>query len=292
MHKTQESSKLIAKTMCCFNREKEIRDMSKGHGKKLAIVTGGSSGIGLALAKELLRENYRVVLVGRSEEKLKNAIRQLAGEKRGRVAGFPCDLSQESECLRLREVFREKPVRVLINCAGFGVYGSFGRTDSKAEMDMLAVNCRAVHLLMKWFIEDMERRGEGSVLNVASSAGLTPGGPYMAAYYASKSYVVSLTRGVAEELRAAKSPVYVGVLCPGPVDTPFFDRAGIGAAVKGSVPEKVALAAIRGMKRRQTVITPGLANKAACAAAKFLPAAPVLSVNRKIQARKGKGAEK
>ena len=90
-----------------------------------------------------------------------------------------------------------------------------------------------MHQLFKFAVKKMEAQGFGTVLNVASSAGLLPGGPYMAGYYASKAYVVSLTRGVAEELREQHSPVYVCALCPGPVDTEFNERADVVFALRG-----------------------------------------------------------
>ena len=151
---------------------------------------------------------------------------------------------------------------------------------------MMDVNCRAVHLLMKLFLRDMDKRGSGTILNVASSAGLVPGGPCMAAYYATKSYVTSLTQGVAEELRARRSPVRVAALCPGPVDTPFFGRAGICASAKASTPEAVARAAMRGLDCGETVIVPDMGNRLACLAARILPAKVILSVNRRIQEKK------
>ena len=258
---------------------------NKKRRSRLAIVTGGSGGIGFCLARRLSDLGFRVVLVGRNEERLRQAS---AGIRGGRAEVFPCDLSREEECRRLHRAYGRRPVSVLVNAAGFGVYGDFDTTAPEKELEMLDVNGRAVHLLMKLFLEDMERRGGGRILNVASSAGLVPGGPYMAAYYATKAYVVSLTCGVAEELRAAGSPVYAGVLCPGPVDTPFFARAGIRAAVRGADPEAVAEAALRGMRKRQTVIVPGGSNRLAYLAAKLLPARATLAVNRRIQAKKRK----
>lgn len=255
--------------------------------RRRAIVTGGSSGIGFSLAQQLAARGFCVVLVGRSEARLKQAAEAI--HCRGGAAEiFVCDLSKEEACRRLYEAYRSRSVSVLINAAGFGVYGEFDATALAEEGQMLLVNCHAVHVLMKLFLGDMKRQGRGWILNVASSAGLAPGGPYMAAYYATKAYVVSLTCGVAEELRAAHSPVYAGVLCPGPVDTPFFERAGIRAAVKGADPQAVAKAALKGMRRRQTRIVPGVGNRLVCLAAKLLPAGMILAGNRRIQAKKRK----
>ena len=268
--------------------------------RSLALITGGSSGIGYALAKQYYQQGYSLVLVGRDEKKLRQAAAKLVNQKRkygkksnqeksrcgGMVETVSCDLTRQEECTRLHELYRDRQVDVLVNCAGFGVHGDFAETDVQKELDMLDVNCRSLHLLMKLFLRDMQKRGGGTILNVASSAGLVPGGPYMAAYYATKSYVVSLTRSVAEELRAQHSPVYVAALCPGPVDTPFFGRAGIGTAGKAASPDGVAQAAMRGMKQKMTVIVPGLSNQLACAASKVLPGNMILAVNRRIQEKK------
>ena len=252
--------------------------------EKLALITGGSGGLGAKLACELAKKGYHPVLVGRSEERLRAAAMDCGGEI------FVCDLSKREECEHLYEAFRRRPVQILINCAGFGVYGSFAVTSLDEEMEMAAVNCMAVHVQTKLFLPDMERRG-GSILNVASSAGLVPGGPYMAAYYATKAYVVSLTRGIEEELRARRSRAYVGAFCPGPVNTGFFDRAGISASVGSADPDKTARAAIRGMEKRKSLIVPGASNAMAYFAARILPSALILAVNRRIQQKKGQGRE-
>ena len=108
------------------------------------------------------------------------------------------------------------PVGILINDAGFGDCGSFLETDADKEMQMIDVNVKAMHLLMKLMLRRMEKQEGGYILNVASSAGLLPAGPYMATYYATKAYIASLTRAVALELKQRGSRVYVGALCPGP----------------------------------------------------------------------------
>ena len=268
--------------------------------RPLALITGGSSGIGYALAKEFYVKGYNLVLVGRDEKKLRQAAARLVqGNSKDRrkshegsmtyggiVETVSCDLTRREECLRLHKLYQDRPVKVLVNCAGFGVYGQFTETALQQEMAMMEVNCGAVHLLMKLFLQDMEKRRVGTILNVASSAGLVPGGPCMAAYYATKAYVTSLTQGVAEELRAKHSSIHVAALCPGPVDTPFFGRAGIGASATAATPEAIARAAMRGLDRAETVIVPGFGNRMACVAARLLPARMILSVNRRIQEKK------
>lgn len=128
--------------------------------------------------------------------------------------------------------------------------------------------------------------GFGAILNVASSAGLLPGGPYMAGYYASKAYVVSLTRGVAEELREQHSPVYVCALCPGPVDTEFNDRADVVFALKGISPQLCVDEAMRGMLRHKTIIVPSALMRAATTVQKLVPTPLLMPIMARQQKRK------
>ena len=132
----------------------------------------------------------------------------------------------------------------------------------------------------------MEAEGGGSILNVASSAGLFPAGPFMSGYYATKAYMTSLTRGVAEELRQAKSPVYVGCLCPGPVNTEFNDVADVSFALPGISPEECVDYALRMMARRQTVIIPGREIRAAVIGQRLLPTALTVRLTAAQQKKK------
>ena len=151
---------------------------------------------------------------------------------------------------------------------------------------MLRVNVLAMHRLFKFVLKKMDRQGSGTILNVASSAGLLPAGPFMAGYYASKAYVVSLTRSVAEELREQHSPVYVCALCPGPVNTEFNDRADVVFALKGISPELCVEEAMRGMLRRKTIIVPSALMRAATTAQKLVPAPLLMPILARQQKRK------
>ena len=151
---------------------------------------------------------------------------------------------------------------------------------------MLRVNVLAMHRLFKFALKKMQTQGFGTILNVASSAGLLPGGPYMAGYYASKSYVVSLTRGVAEELREQHSPVYVCALCPGPVNTEFNEHADVVFALKGISPEVCVEEAMRGMLRHQTIIVPSALMRLATTAQKLVSAPLLMPILARQQKRK------
>ncbi len=230
-------------------------------------ITGASSGIGREFARRYAKMGCRLILTARRTERL----RELAAELGTPCRILPADLSSDADCTRLCEQVSGERVDIFINNAGFGVCGSWLETDPLKEQEMIAVNVRAMHRLFQFMVRKMHAQGGGTVLNVASSAGLLPGGPYLAGYYASKAYVVSLTRGVAEELRQQHSPVYVCALCPGPVDTEFNDRAGVMFALKGITPQQCVEEAMRGMLHRRVVIVPTAVMRFAMEAQRLLP---------------------
>ena len=203
--------------------------------KTYAVITGASSGIGMAFARQLAAEGYRLVLVARRENRLQALAEEL--KKSGTESMvITADLSEKEACYRLMQQLEPVPVGILINNAGFGDCGSFLETDAEKEMQMIDVNVKAMHLLMKLMLRRMEKQEGGYILNVASSAGLLPAGPYMATYYATKAYMASLTRAVALELKQRGSRVYVGALCPGPVNTEFNEVANVEFALAGITP--------------------------------------------------------
>ena len=237
---------------------------------KTVWITGASSGIGREFARRYARLGFRLILTARRTDRLE----------------APADLEQESECTRLCEALADERLDIFINNAGFGVCGSFLETSGEKELSMAKVNVLAMHQLFKFTVKKMEAQGFGTVLNVASSAGLLPGGPYMAGYYATKAYVVSLTRGVAEELREQHSPVYVCALCPGPVDTEFNDRADVVFALRGIRPEFCVEEAMRGMLRRKTIIVPSALMQAATAAQRLVPMPLLMPIVARQQKKK------
>ena len=156
--------------------------------KSYAVITGASSGIGMAFARQLAAEGYRLVLIARRENRLQALAEEL--NKSGTESMIiTADLSEKEACYRLMQQLEPVPVGILINNAGFGDCGSFLETDADKEMQMIDVNVKAMHLLMKLMLRRMEKQEGGYILNVASSAGLLPAGPYMATYYATKAYM-------------------------------------------------------------------------------------------------------
>ena len=255
----------------------------------LALITGASSGIGREFAKILAYRGFSLILVARRLDRLEELAADILECCDVDISLVDCDLADEKNCYRLYKSIEHEKVDVLINNAGFGAYGEFLKTDLKAETQMINLNCKALHILTKLFLKDMNDKNNGYILNVASSAGLMQGGPYMAAYYATKSYVVNLTRAINQELMEDKSNVYVGALCPGPVNTEFNDVAGVKFSLGGISAKECAIDGVYGMlEERKMIIVPTLKMKLLTAVSKFLPTRLVLFVSGLIQSKKGR----
>ena len=220
--------------------------------KKTALITGASSGIGRDIARELAFKNYDLILIGRNEEKLKNLKSEL--EKNTNVKTYSIDLSIKENVYNLFE--QVKDIDLLINNAGFGDYGKFTKTDLSKEISMIETNIIALHILTKLYMQAMVKKDYGQILNVASVAGFMPG-PLMATYYASKNYVVALTRAIHKELKKEKSNVKISVLCPGPVNTNFNNVANVKFKIDGLSSEYVAKYTVNKLLKNKFMIIPG-----------------------------------
>lgn len=239
--------------------------------KGYAVITGASAGLGVCFAKRLAKEGYPLVLVARRKERLEELAEQIEKEFCVKCKTIVCDVSKEENCRALLKEIKDLPLEILINNAGFGECGAFSDTKVKNDLNMIDVNIKAVHMLMKFALLKMKKKDKGYILNVASSAGLIPAGPFMSTYYATKAYVTSLTQAVAEELRQEKSHVYVGCLCPGPVDTEFNKVANVKFALKGISAEYCVNYAIDKMFAKKKVIIPEFHMKLAVTFGRFLP---------------------
>lgn len=174
---------------------------------------------------------------------------------------------------------------MVVNNAGFGLFGAFEATDLASELRMLDVNVRAVHILTKLFLRDFRKKNRGYLLNVASSAGFMAG-PLMATYYATKNYVLRLSQAVRQELREAGSRVVVSALCPGPVDTEFNTVANVRFTVKALSSHEVARIGVAGLFADKGVIVPGFQMKAVLALRRFAPEALVTKIAYHVQRSK------
>ncbi len=246
-----------------------------------ALITGASSGIGHDMAKILSILGYDLILVARRMDRLE----QLKSELKTDVTLIKLDLSELESCYTLYEMVKDKGVDIVINNAGFGVYGSFDETDLATELNMIDLNIKSVHILTKLFYKDFKAKNSGYILNVASIAAFFPG-PLFAGYYATKAYVLRLTLALNEELKQAGSKVYVGTLCPGPVKTEFDVVAKIGTGVRGLDSSYVADYAIRMMFKRKSVIIPGAAMKMTRLFSKFAPGKLMLKLTYMAQRQK------
>ncbi len=249
----------------------------------LALITGATSGIGKAIAWELSRRGWKLILTGRNEQQLKRLQQTLPVQ----TEIIALDLAEDRAPFMLYDFCKDKRVDMLVNNAGFGVFGAFTQTDLEQELELIEVNIRALHILTKLFLRDFCRRDSGYILNVASSAGFLTG-PLFSSYYASKNYVLRLSLAIAEELRHAKSRVSISVLCPGPVDTAFNDRAGVRFRVKALTPQRVAKEAVIGTLTRKLLIVPGLSIRLGLCAAKLLPECVLSRISYYLQAAKQK----
>lgn len=251
---------------------------------KTVLITGASSGIGREFAKAAAEKNCHLILVARRAEKL----HALAGELKVPCEVISADLSVEEECKRVLEITKAQGVEVLINCAGFGLLGTSTELDTEKELQMIDLNVRALHLLTKTFLDRRKEEGTGAILNVASCAGLLPAGPYMSTYYATKAYVASYTQGLARELRDAKSDIYVGALCPGPVETEFSQVAFGGTWDTGMTAEQCVAYAMKKMKRRKVLIVPGFSVRAGVFFSRFASRSFVAKLVGKFQKKRMK----
>ncbi len=249
---------------------------------KTALITGASSGIGKEFARRYAEKGYRLILTARREDILE----QLREELKTEIVVIPADLSDEKQCFELLKKLKDEDIDVFINNAGFGLAGSFLTTDVEREINMIKVNDIAMHIMFKGVLQKMDARGSGTILNVASSAGLFPGGPYMAGYYASKAYVVSLTRAVVQELKEKESKVHVCALCPGPVDTDFNRNADVVFSLKGISASQCVSECLKEMNRKKTVIVPSVLMKAAVSLSKLVPAGLLTAMTGHQQKKK------
>ena len=230
-----------------------------------ALITGASSGIGRDMARELDNRGYDLVLVSRDREKLLEVKNSLNGKN---IEIIAMDLSNEENCKKLHSTVNG--IDILINNAGFGIFGKFTQTSLDKELNLIKTNITAVHILSKLYLKDMVEKNSGHILNVASIAGFMPG-PLMEAYYASKAYVVRLSEGIREELKKEKSKVKISLLCPGPVNTNFNNVAGVEFNLYSLSSEKVAKLAIDKMLKNKFMIVPGIGIKILRILAKISP---------------------
>ncbi len=247
-----------------------------------ALITGASSGIGLDMARYLATKGFELILVARNKEKLEEIQEHLPTK----VTIIVADLSNEQRVKDLYVLAKKENIDILINNAGLGDFGYLTDTDLNKDLELINTNIKAVHILTKHMVKDMEKRDTDTyILNVASSAAFQPG-PLMSTYYATKSYVYQLTEALYYEEKKKKTKVHVSVLCPGPVETNFNNVAGVSFSVKPLKSTYVAKYAIDQMFKNKMLIIPGFKMKCAKFFSRFASDKSLLKTVYKIQKKK------
>ncbi|MDQ0396288.1 SDR family NAD(P)-dependent oxidoreductase [Labrys monachus] len=249
--------------------------------RPVALVTGASSGIGEQIARLLAEQGEDLVLVARSQPELARVQGDIAAATGRFVAVLPLDLERPDAADAIAAALRSQALKVrhLVNNAGFGLAGDMGDLPAGRQLGMVDLNCRALLALTLAFLPEI-RANRGGILNVASVAGFTPG-PGLAVYYATKAFVVSLTRALGYEERG--NDIRVCALCPGPVATNFGARAGFGGsramALAGQLSARdVAHLGLAGYYAGRRVVVPGLVTRLMIAVLAVVPTRFVLPV--------------
>ncbi|MEE3488723.1 MAG: SDR family oxidoreductase [Bulleidia sp.] len=228
--------------------------------EKTVLITGGNEGIGYELARCYARDHCRVLIAARNDEKLKHAAGMLKREYSADVHCFCIDLGKPGASRRLYDAVRKQDLQVdvLVNNAGIGFAGRSWEIPVEKEEALVMVNDVALMSLTKLFLKDMTERRNGMIINIASTGAFQPG-PYIAAYYASKAFVLSYTKAVQKE--AEEYGVKVICYCPGPVDTAFYEKSGGKKTIGAVSPERCAKDLYK-QTGKHAMIIPGFLNKA------------------------------
>ena len=244
-----------------------------------ALITGASSGIGLEMAKYLSSLGHEVILVAKDEKKLNDVKEAMPTDTKV----YCYDLSVIDNCFLLYDKVKDEKIDIVINNAGYGIFGDYEMDNIDREMNMIDLNVKCLHILTKLFVNNKNTK---YIMNVASSAGLMKGGPLMSGYYATKSYVCSYSFALYEELRRRGVDKHISVLCPGPVNTNFNKVANVKFNIKSLEAPEVAKYAIDKMFKNKLLIIPGATVRMGVFLSRFLPLKTLLKITYNIQDKK------
>ncbi|HXT13019.1 MAG TPA: SDR family oxidoreductase [Candidatus Angelobacter sp.] len=250
-----------------------------------ALITGGSMGIGRELASVFAANKFNLILVARNEARLQQAADELCAKYNIETKILVKDLSLPSAPQEIFDALRDTSISVLVNNAGFGWRGAFAECDLQHHaLDMMHVNMDSLVALTRLFVPQMLARREGKILNLASTAAFQPG-PFANIYFATKSFVLSFSTALSEEL--AGTGVSATALCPGTTRTEFFDRAGMKNLRRDSLMMDagiVARAGYNGLMRGKPIVIPGVLNKLTAKLSNLVPTTVSNKIVRKINA--------
>ena len=246
-----------------------------------ALVTGASSGIGKEIAYYLASLGIDLIIVARNKVDLEKIKKDVSVN----VKIITMDLIIRDNVFKLYDMVKSDDIDILINNAGFGLFGTFDETDLSRELEMIDLNVTTYHILTKLFLIDFLKKETGYILNVCSSAGFMAG-PRFSTYYATKNYITKLTLAINEELRQKKSNVSISALCPGPVNTNFNKVAHGEFAINEISPKYVAKLGIDKMFKKKMLIVPTFKMKLTLFFSRFAPLRLQLIIAYHIQGRK------
>ncbi|HXY04072.1 MAG TPA: SDR family oxidoreductase [Terriglobales bacterium] len=254
--------------------------------EKVALITGASGGIGYDLAKLFAADQWNLVLVARSRDKLSQVADELQRQYGISAKAIALDLTEAPASQFLFDQLQREniAVEVLVNNAGYGKFGEFAKVPFEESLGQIQLNITALTHLTKLFLGPMLQRRSGRILNVASTAGFQPG-PLMAVYYATKAYVISFSEALANELSG--TGVTVTCLCPGATDTGFQGRAGtentvLFRKIHPMDSKTVARDGYRGLMAGKTLVISGFRNWLLAEATRFGPRKLITAVSRKV----------
>ncbi|MCP4390680.1 MAG: SDR family oxidoreductase [Gammaproteobacteria bacterium] len=258
---------------------------------RFALITGATSGIGNGFAHVLAQDGINLVIIARDGTRLKEVKNELEARYSIKVKIIPKDLANPEASSEIFEILKQEGIilSVLVNNAGFNVYGSFEETDLEEEIKMIRLHIIAVTQMTKLFLRQRSQQAENEILNVASIAGLVPG-PLVSVHFATRAYILSFSLALADEFQG--SDVHVTCLCPGPTKSAFFGRANMsgvrlasGKPIKLMDAQTVAANGYEALKKRKVIVVPGYRNKILAFMAMVVPRALAIKITRWLMER-------
>jgi len=256
--------------------------------RRTALITGGSSGIGLALSRRLAQRGWRLLWVSLDEAELAASAASIRDDQpNAEIETLALDLSEAGAVDRILQWANgHGAIQLLVNNAGFGVYGPSAELPVEAEAKMIAVNAAALHAMTRAFLKPMEESGGGTIVNVASNSAFTPA-PNLAVYAATKAFVKHYSEALTDELEQAGSPVRIMTVCPSAVaDTPFKTRAAMDrvrtfTSFTATTADEVARDILKGLDQNKRFVLTGAAMRRAMILMKLSPAPLVRWLTRR-----------